>query len=286
MSIKETIAREQIIARLRELELPTHEASIYVTLLMHPNIAASILCKETGIPDSKIYYALEGLSKRGMLLVQKGNPNIYFPVSPKEAIANLKNRLTESLEEKLKEADVLVDMLTPIYDSAEKLEDLEIAYIIRGQKNIINRMKALIENARKEITIFISYPAVLNSLKNAMIEAKEKRKIKLNIAMTQEVFQKEDTSDLGEIRLMCCVAEQSLDSLGMIISDMKTLLTVSDWMGEAAMLTQDQNLVRIAKDYYDSPSCCTTVASIKRRATSASRSGVPNTAESEKGVCK
>ena len=264
ISIKETIAREQIVARLRELELPTHEASIYVTLLMHPNIAASVLCKETGIPDSKIYYALEGLSKKGMLLVQKGNPNIYLPVSPKEAIANLKNKLTESLEEKLKEADVLVDMLTPIYDSAEKLEDLEVAYIIRGQKNIINRMKALIENARKEITIFISHPAVLNSLKNAMIETKEKRKIKLNVAMTQEVFEKEDSSNLGEIRIICCVAEQSLDSLGMIISDMKTLLTVSDWMGEAAMLTQDQNLVRIAKDYYDSPSCCATVTSKKK----------------------
>jgi sugar-specific transcriptional regulator TrmB len=274
MSVKETVAREQIIARLKELELPTHEASIYVTLLMHPNIAASVLCKETGIPDSKIYYSLEGLSQKGMLLVQKGNPNIYLPVSPKEAISNLKNRLTESLEEKLREADVLVDMLTPIFDSAEKLEDLEVAYIIRGQKNIINRMKALIENARREITIFISHPAVLNSLKTAMIDAKERRKIKLNIAMTQEVFKKEDTSDLGEIRLMCCVAEQSLDSLGMIISDMKTLLTVSDWMGEAAMLTQDQNLVKIAKDYYDSPSCCTTVNSNKKRYTSASRTRV------------
>jgi len=255
LNIKETIAQDRIVSRLKELELPTHEALIYVTLLTHPNITAGMLCKETGIPDSKIYYALDGLSKKGMLIVQKGNPNVYLPTPPKEAIANLKNQLTEGFNEKIREADALTDMLTPMYENAEKSEELEIAYIIRGQKNIINRMKALIETARKEITIFIAYPEVLKGLKETLLEAREKRKVKLNIAMTQEVFDKGDPSDLGEIRLLRC----SVDSLGMLISDMKTLLTVSDWMGETALLTQDQNLITVTKDYYDSSSCCTKV---------------------------
>ena len=231
----------------------------YVTLLTHPNITASVLCKETGIPDSKIYYALDGLSKKGMLIVQKGNPNIYLPTPPKEAITNLKNQMTESLHEKIKEADALADMLTPIYENAEKSEELEIAYIIRGQKNIINRMKALIETARKEITIFIAYPEVLKGLKESLTDAKERRGVKLNIAMTQEVFEKEDCSNLGKIRLLCCSLDQSISSLGMLISDMKTLLTVSDWGDETAMLTQDQNLIRVSRDYYDSPACCTEI---------------------------
>jgi sugar-specific transcriptional regulator TrmB len=243
------------------LELSTHEALTYLTLLTHSNITASTLCKETGIPDSKIYYTLDGLSKKGMLTVQKGNPNIYLPTPPKEAITNLKNQLNENLDEKIKEADVLADLLTPMYESAEKSEELEVAYIIRGQKNIINRMKALVETARKEITIFISYPAVLKALKESLTDAKERRRVGLNIAMTQEVFEKEDSSRLGEIRLLRC----SVDSLGMLISDMKTLLTVSDWMDGAALLTQDQNLIRVAKDYYDSPSCCTTVRTSKKR---------------------
>lgn len=253
MNIKETVAQDRIVSRLKELELPTHEAITYVTLLTHPNITAGMLCKETGIPDSKIYYALDGLSKKGMLIVQKGNPNIYLPTPPKEAIADLKNQLTEGFNEKIREADALADMLTPMYENAEKSEQLEIAYIIRGQKNIINRMKALIETARKEITIFIAYPEVLRGLKESLLEAREKRKVKLNIAITQEVFDKGDPSYLGEIRLLRC----SVDSLGMLISDMKTLLTVSDWMGETALLTQDQNLITVTKDYYDSSSCCT-----------------------------
>jgi sugar-specific transcriptional regulator TrmB len=261
VSINETVARDRLVSRLKELELSTHEALIYVTLLAHPRTTASTLCKETGIPDSKIYYALDGLSKKNMLMVQKGNPNIYVPVSPKEAVANLKQQLTERLDEKMKEAAVLVDMLTPMYESTGGREELELAYIIRGQKNIINRMKALIETARKEITIFISYPAVLKAVKQSLTDSRERRRVKLNIAMTQEVFEKEKPSDLGEVRLLCC----AVDSLGLIISDMKTLLTVSDWMDGAALLTQDQNLIRVTKDYFDSPACCTKVHSEKTK---------------------
>ena len=253
-----------MVSRLKELELPTQEALTYITLLMHPNITAGTLCKETGIPDSKIYYALDGLSKKGMIVVQKGNPNIYLPTSPSEAVANLKSQLTESLNEKLKEADVLVDMLAPIYESAEKPEELEVAYIIRGQKNIISRMKALVETARKEITVFISYPAILKGLKESLVEAKEKRGVTLNMALTPEVYEKENASDLGDIRLLCC-SPDSISTVGMIISDMKTLLTVSDWSEESALLTQDQNLIRVARNYYNSPSCCTDAPGSRKR---------------------
>jgi len=162
----------------------------------------------------------------------------------------------------MKEADSLTDMLTPIYESAERSEELEIAYIVRGQKNVINRMKALIETARKEITIFIAYPDVFKALKETLLEAKEKRGVRLNIAMTKDVFDVGDSSDLGEIRLLHC----EVDSLGMLISDMKTLVTVSDWTDGAALLTQDQNLIMVTKDYFDSPSCCSFVSQTGRSA--------------------
>jgi len=248
-----------MVSRLKELELSTYEALTYLTLLTHSDTTASTLCKETGIPDSKIYFALDGLANKGMLVVQRSNPSIYRAVPPKEAISNLKRQMTERLNEKIKEANALTDTLTQVYESAEKPEELEVAYIIRGQKNIINRMKALVETSRKEISIFISYPAVIRELKESLIKAKEKRRVKLNIAVTQEVFEKEDFSNLGEIRLLSCSVDQSIESLGMLISDMKTLLTVSDWFDETAMLTQDKNLIRVCRDYYNNPDCCTIV---------------------------
>ena len=136
MTISKTTSRDRMIAQLKELELSTYEATLYAALITHPTMTASALCKETGIPDTKIYYALEGLSEKGMLTVRVGNPKIYRPVPPKEAIANLKQRLTERLNEKLKEANVLVDMMSPINESAKKSDELEVAYIIRGQNNL------------------------------------------------------------------------------------------------------------------------------------------------------
>ncbi len=247
MKITDT-ARDRIVTRLKELGLSTHEALTYTVLLAQPKMTAGALCKETGIPDSKIYYALDGLSEKGMITIQKGNPNIYLPIPPKEAVANLKQQLTQKLDEKLKEADILIDMLSPIYESADKPEELEVAYIIRGKNNIANRMKALIETARKEVTLFVSYPELFNQLKDALQEAKDKRRIKLNIAMPEEILEKENLSSLGEMRVICC-------PVTLLISDVKTLITVSDWGAESAVLSQDQNLIRVARDYYDNSMC-------------------------------
>jgi sugar-specific transcriptional regulator TrmB len=232
-----------MVSRLKELELSTHESLTYLTLLTHPNIAASALCKETGIPDSKIYFALEGLANKGMIAIQKGNPSIYQAVPPKEAIANLKRRMTERLNERIKEADVLTDMLTSIHESAEKPEELEVAYMILGQKNIISRMKGLIEKARKEVTLFISYPTVLKQLKPSLLDANERSKITLNIGVTQKVFDEEDWSGFTGIRLLGC----PIDPIGMLISDRNTLITFANWSDEVATLTQDQALIRVTE---------------------------------------
>jgi HTH-type transcriptional regulator, sugar sensing transcriptional regulator len=250
LSISKTVFRDRIVTRLKELELSTYEATIYATLITHPSMTASALSKETGIPDTKIYYALEGLSEKGMLTVRQGNPKSYRPIPPKEAIANLKQQMTEKLNEKLREADVLVDMLSPVYESAEKSEELEVAYIIRGHSNMTNRMKVLIETARKEVTLFVAYPALFRELESSLREAKEKHKIKLNIAMTEEMLRSENHKGLGDVRQLCC-------SVTLLISDLKTLLTVSDWGEETAMLSQDQNLIRVARDYYDNSMCYT-----------------------------
>jgi len=257
----ETAARDRIVSRLRELGLSSHEALAYAALLGRSSMTAGALCKETGVPDSKIYYALDGLSKKGMLIVQKGNPNVYLAVPPKEAVANLKERLAEEFSEKSREADVLADLLTPVYESVEKSDELEVAYIVRGRRNIINRMRALIDSARSEVTIFISSVGLFGELKYSLIRAKEKHRVSLNVAVTREVVEREDFSELGEIRLLCCKPDvaSAIDPPGMLITDVKTLLTVVNWVDEAAILTQDRNLIRICRSYFDNPGLCSVV---------------------------
>jgi sugar-specific transcriptional regulator TrmB len=250
LSMPKNVSKDRIINQLKELDLSTYEATVYATLITQQKMTASALCKETGIPDTKIYYALEGLNEKGMLTIQMGNPKIYRPTSPKEAIDNLKQRLTEKLNEKLREADVLVDMISPIFESVGKPDELEVAYIIRGQSNITKRMQALIESSRSEVTFFVSHPTLFKDLKASLLKAKEKRKIKLNIALTEEMLKTEDHKGLGDMRQLCC-------PVTLIISDLKTLITVSDWVEESAMLSQDLNLIRVARDYFDNSMCYT-----------------------------
>jgi hypothetical protein len=105
---------------------------------------------------------------------------------------------------------------------------------------------------------------VLSGLKDALVEARAVRRVKLNIAMTPEIALMEDCSNLGELRLLSCSADQSPESLGMLIIDMSTLLTLSDWFDEVAMLTQDQNLIRICRNYFDTPACCAGITSVTK----------------------
>jgi len=252
VNISEEAVRNRILSQLRELGLSTHEAMSYTTLLANPRIPASTLCKETGIPDSKIYYALDGLSKKGMIMVQQGTPNLYMALHPKEAISNLKRQLAESFNEKIKEADVLTDTLSPIYESAESPEEMELAYIIRGQRNIIKKMKDLINSAEREVTVFIPFSEALEEVRGSLVEAK-RRRVKLNIALTEDLLKKEKEggglTELGTVKLLncpCC----------MVVSDMKNLITISNWTEEVALMTQDQNLMRACREYFDNPKCC------------------------------
>jgi sugar-specific transcriptional regulator TrmB len=212
-------------------------------------MTAGALCNETKIPDSKIYYALDSLSKKGMLTIQQSTPSIYRPIAPREAIANLKQQLKDELEEKMKQADLIISKLTPVYDSAETPEELEIAYILRGQKSIVNRMKNLIQASKREITIFMTLPEVIKEIHPALREAKEKRRVKLNIAVTPEIVSSQDLRDLGEVKILYC-------NLAMFVSDMKNLVTLTNWPNEVALLTHDQGIIRAGRDYFDNPRCC------------------------------
>jgi len=249
-------ADSRILSRLKELGLSSYEALAFATLLSRSSMTANALCRETGIPDSKIYYALDGLAKRGMITIQKGNPNIFRSVPPRDAIANLKEEMTEELNKKTREADSLADLLTSIYDSAEKPEELELAYIIRGQRNITKRMRALIDAARKEVTIFISHPEVYDELGDCLARAGEKHGVTTNIAVTREIYENTKSTALRKSRYVCCTDLTSTDSPGMLITDTRTLLTIANWIDETAILTQDPNIVRVCRSYFDNPAWC------------------------------
>lgn len=235
------------ISKLKTLGLSTYAAKTYLALLSSPNASAGFLCNETGIPDSKMYYALGELAKKGIIIAQVGTPNIYKPIHPKEAISNLKQQLTEDLNQKINEAESLADSLSPIFESTEGEEDIGLAYVIRGRRNIVKKMKDLINSAKKEIVLFISEKDLLEELVTPIAEVN--RNVETKLALTRNLSRAAKTKGLGQQRTLNCVCN-------VVISDMKTLITVSSWKNEIAIMTNDKGLITMSKEYYENPKCC------------------------------
>ncbi len=239
--------KENVISKLKTLGLSTYAAKVYLTLLSHPSKSASFLCTETGIPDSKIYRALKELSRKGMVVFQDGTPTIYKPLSPEEAIGSLKQQLVENLDQLIIQADKLVDSLSPIFESEEGSVEMELAYVIRGRRGIIRKMKELIGSARNEIVVFVSEKDLLDELRPSIMKAR--KHVDTKLAVTRQLWRDIDPEKIGKPRILICPSN-------IVISDMKMLITVSSWKGESAIMTNDETLITMSSEYYTNPKCC------------------------------
>lgn len=243
--------KESLLSNLKTLGLSTNAAKVFLALLSHSSSSAGFLCKETGIPDSKIYYVLSELSKRGMIIVQGGTPNIYKPLHPKEAVNNLKQQLVEDLNQKINQADTLADSLSPMFESVESEEKMGLAYVIRGRRNIIRKMKDLIGAAKEEVVVFISEQDLLDELNSALLKAS--KLIETKLAVTRNLRKTTSLEELGHPRILTC-------PYNMVISDLKMLITVSSWRNEVAIMTNDKALMTMPREYYGNPKCCVEVS--------------------------
>src|SRR5438552_3782172 len=75
---------DRIAGTLRELGVGGPAADAFCALVRTADATASELVRKTGIPDSKIYYALDELAEKGLVEVQAGKPKTFRVVPPKE----------------------------------------------------------------------------------------------------------------------------------------------------------------------------------------------------------
>jgi len=239
--------REGLISELKALDLSTIAAKAYLALLYRPSASAGFLCNETGIPDSKIYYALNELSKKGMIVVQEGTPNTYRALHPKEALSNLKQQLVEGFNKQISQAESLVDSLSPIFESVEGKGEMELAYVIRGRRNIARKMNDLITSSKKEVLAMIYEDDLWNELSSSI--AKVGDNVEAKIAVPKKLLKSPFLKGKAESRILKC-------NINMVISDMRMLITASSWENEVAIMTNDKALMTISQEYYENPKCC------------------------------
>lgn len=244
--------QRSILNGLRDLGLTTYEAQAYLTLIRNPDISATQLCNETGIPDSKIYFALEELQKKGLVVVSEGVPRHYRALPPKEALGKLKSMITHEYETEVEKLNQLSLALEPLYTRAER-DDVELAYVVKGFDNVLNRIIEVFKSAKREIVVFIPTLEIFERLES-QLEKIRRSGVKVKLAIPPRLRKQIDVSRFAEVREL---TPNCLDSW-LAIADSRTVISSSEWKTERchAILTQDPVLVAMSREYFESPRCC------------------------------
>ena len=247
----ETPARNVIVSKLKNLGLTSYEALTYATLLGRSSMTAGSLCKETGIPDSKIYYALEELDRAKLVESQRGVPTLYKPVNLDQMVSNLTHSQNEEHQRRLRFVELFKKQAEPLVKARSEPEEVELAYIVKGRRNIIERMLTAIEEARKELILLIMSEEILNGIAVSLLQAK-KRKVRIGIAVTDNLNKAKTLQSFADVRMLKCDCD-------ILIADSEKLVTASEVDSDDAyaIVTSDKNMIRMSREYFDNPNCCT-----------------------------
>jgi len=239
---------DRIAGSLRELGVSAYGAKAFCALVGAQHATAGDLVRKTGIPDSKIYYALDELAEKGLVEVQSGKPKSYRVVPSHEVETRLQE-IAQAEYERRRAATARVGSLLEPLRSAAKSPTTDVAYIVKGLSNVIARAKTLIASARKEVVLLVSDEDLFRKLEEDL-SAAARRRVRLRLALPDFAVAKE-LGKVAEIRSIVC-------SCVLAVVDGQQVLTMSRTTdGDAYAITStDPTLVRLGLDYWESPRCC------------------------------
>lgn len=241
---------EKIAGLLRELGLSSYAARSLAALLGKTPMSASQICKATGIPDSKIYYALNELDRTKLVESQRGTPTLYRPVDFDQMISNLLRSEKEKHQRRLRLVELLGKEAEPLAKARSKPAEIELAYIVKGRRNVAERMIDLIGQSRRELVLLISSKELWKQIASHVAQAR-KRRVKVGAALAADLVNSEKLGQFGDVRVLSCQCD-------VLIADSEKLVTASNIEDEDAyaIVTSDKSMIRMSREYFDNPNCC------------------------------
>lgn len=150
------------IEKVKHLGLNSYEAKIWTALLSKGVATSGELSDIANVPRSRSYDVLESLESKGFVVMKLGKPIKYIAVPPTEVIERLKSRIRQDnddrskLLEEFKTSD-LFDQLTFLHDTGiESVDPTDLSGIIKGRKQIYQKIQEGIMNAKKEVLLALS----------------------------------------------------------------------------------------------------------------------------------
>src|SRR5216117_1096362 len=241
-------SEERIRGTLRDVGFSSSAAEAFCALVRVREATAGDLVRKIGIPDSKIYYALDELAEKGLVEVQAGKPKTFRVVPPKEVEMRL-SRMVQAEYDRRRAATVRVTSLLEPLRAATKARSMDVAFIVKGLPNIVARARALIGSARKDVVFLASDEAVFRKLEQDLVRT-SRRRVRIRLAVPEMAVAKE-LEKAAEVRSIIC------DCM-LLVADGQQVLTMSRTReGDAYAITStDPTLVQLGLDFWESPRCC------------------------------
>ncbi len=134
--------RQALLADLQRLGFSEYEARIYLSLLKSPSVTAYEVSKETGLPRSNTYAALESLTKKMAVQPVSQNPVRYVPVEPSALLGQWS-----------REVNAVCGRLEAGLRHLEGESGLDVVWTIVGQADITAKIGEMIDDAKEHVWI-------------------------------------------------------------------------------------------------------------------------------------
>ncbi|MBI2079768.1 hypothetical protein HYT84_03315 [Candidatus Micrarchaeota archaeon] len=164
---------------LKRLGLNSNEIRVYLALLSLNQSSSGEIIKESLVPSSKIYSALDGLIKKGLVsYIIKGKIKLFRPSNP-SILLNLIETKEKEVKQLKNSLEAELPKLTKKFEEDKPKYNAEIFEGLRGIKEFYEYSLNLLEKGEWMYTL--GYPPLASELLNAYFVDFHKRKDKKGI---------------------------------------------------------------------------------------------------------
>ncbi len=172
--------RERLVEKLLNLGLSPNEAKAYIALLEKEAASPLEIASTANIPVSKIYFVLNELEKKGLIESQHSRPKIYRVANPERSLRTLAERYIKAE----KEAISLIKKISSMGNQPK----LATFWVIRGRRNIINRVKEMIDKTKYSLAIATTDNLIEKMVGNIRKAVERNVNISITILKTNDVL--------------------------------------------------------------------------------------------------
>jgi len=157
------VINPELVKKVRYFfDLNIYETKVWLALLSKGSATAAEIADLSSVPRSRTYDVLESLEKKGFAISKIGKPVKYLAVKPDVVVDKMKNELLMKAQERVKNLSRLKETqeyaeLQALYNQGlEPIKHEDVSTAIRGKLNIYGQVKAMLDNAEKEVIICLS----------------------------------------------------------------------------------------------------------------------------------